>query len=48
MFMGPLDVTKPWQMSGVAGVRGFPNHPSRTEDALMGILSVSRPLAGLA
>ena len=23
MFMGPLDLTKPWQMSGVAGVRRF-------------------------
>jgi leucyl-tRNA synthetase len=23
MFMGPLDVTKPWQTSGVAGVRRF-------------------------
>jgi leucyl-tRNA synthetase len=25
MFMGPLDVTKPWQTSGVAGVRRFLN-----------------------
>ena len=23
MFMGPLDVAKPWQMSGVTGVRRF-------------------------
>ena len=23
MFMGPLDVAKPWQMAGVTGVRRF-------------------------
>src|SRR5207244_2680903 len=23
MFMGPLEATKPWSMSGVNGVRGF-------------------------
>jgi leucyl-tRNA synthetase len=29
MFMGPLDVTKPWQTSGVAGVRRFLNRAWR-------------------
>ncbi len=29
MFMGPLDVTKPWQTSGVAGVRRFLNRSWR-------------------
>ena len=24
MFMGPLEATKPWSMSGVDGVRGIP------------------------
>jgi leucyl-tRNA synthetase len=38
MFMGPLDVAKPWQMSGVAGVSRFLNRAWRIvandEDAL--------------
>jgi len=29
MFMGPLDVTKPWQTAGVAGVRRFLNRAWR-------------------
>jgi leucyl-tRNA synthetase len=29
MFMGPLDVAKPWQMSGVTGVRRFLNRAWR-------------------
>ena len=29
MFMGPLDVAKPWQMSGVAGVSRFLNRAWR-------------------
>jgi leucyl-tRNA synthetase len=29
MFMGPLDVTKPWQTSGVSGVRRFLNRSWR-------------------
>jgi leucyl-tRNA synthetase len=29
MFMGPLDMTKPWQTSGVAGVRRFLNRSWR-------------------
>jgi leucyl-tRNA synthetase len=29
MFMGPLDATKPWQTSGVAGVRRFLNRSWR-------------------
>jgi leucyl-tRNA synthetase len=29
MFMGPLDATKPWQISGVAGVRRFLNRSWR-------------------
>ncbi len=29
MFMGPLDVTKPWQTSGVAGMRRFLNRSWR-------------------
>lgn len=47
MFMGPLDVAKPWQMSGVAGVSRFLNRAWRIvmndEDALSARLCDTEP-----
>jgi leucyl-tRNA synthetase len=48
MFMGPLDATKPWQTSGVAGVRRFLNRSWRLlcddDDRVAGIVDAEPEL----
>ncbi len=51
MFMGPLDVAKPWQMSGVNGVRRFLDRAWRIvcdeDDALHPLVTDTAPPADL-